>query len=372
MLHVMHVIDSLQIGGAERMLVDLANVTVELGHRASVCVTRSAGPLATELRAEVGCHVLGRRSRFDLAGLHRAGRLVRTSGADVLHVHGRSSFSLMAALRAVTPGFPPIVLHDHFGRIEIDPHLPSWFRRWGRRALSAYVGVHPQLGAIAAAAGVPADRIHTIGNALDLGRLLRAEPLDVRRELGLPATVVGIMAANLRPEKGLHVLVEALGCCAPERRPTVVVAGREADPKYVRRCRDRIAALGLSDRIVVTGERPDLPRLILGVDFAVMPSVSESGPLVLIEYLVAGLPIVATRTGEIGRGLAEGGLLGFVPPDDPRALAAELERIATAAGPELRARGGAGRHLARERFEIRGVMGRWLDIYRQVAEGRTS
>jgi glycosyltransferase involved in cell wall biosynthesis len=366
------VIDSLQIGGAERMLIDLANVTVELGHRTSVCATRSAGPLAAELRPEIGLHMLDRRSRFDLAGLRRVRRLIRTSGADVLHVHGRSSFSLMAALRAVTPGCPPIVLHDHFGRIEIDTRLPSWFRHWGRRALAAYVGVHPQLGAIAAAAGVPADRIHTIGNALDLGRLLRAEPLDVRRELGLPATVVGIMAANLRPEKGLHVLVEALGCCDPGRRPIIVVAGREADPEYVRRCRERITALGLNDRLVLAGERPDLPRLIRGADFAVMPSVSESGPLVLIEYLVAGLPVVATRTGEIGRGLAEAGLPGFIPPNNPQALAAALEQIATATGHELRVRGEAGHHLARERFEIRGVMGRWLEIYHQIGEDRTS
>src|SRR3569623_2355422 len=95
-LHVLHVVDALALGGAERMLVESANRTVFDGHRVSVCVTRSGIELAARLDPRSDLLVLGRQKKLELSPLVRLVRWIRATDDDAIHCHGRSSFSLIA------------------------------------------------------------------------------------------------------------------------------------------------------------------------------------------------------------------------------------------------------------------------------------
>jgi glycosyltransferase involved in cell wall biosynthesis len=245
-------------------------------------------------------------------------------------------------------------------------------RFWAKRFVERYVGVYAKLGAWATDAGIPPARVSVIGNALDLARIGSPQPSDIRAQLDVPAGMrLGVMVAGLREEKGLHVLLDGLARSALGRSVKILIIGGERDGDYVHRCRQQADSLALNGAVRFLGERDDVPSLIQAADFAVVPSVSESGPLVLLEYLASGLPIVASRVGHIANYFADAGLPEFVPPADADALAEAIDRLLTLTPDEWRTRGSAGRELTLREFDITRTMDSWYSLYRAaIAEYR--
>ena len=366
-MHVMHMIDSLAPGGAERMLVDIANATVAADQPVSVCVTRKRTDLADQLRPEIDLMVLGRRRRFELRPLRRFADRARRAGVDLLHAHGRSTAALAVALQLLGWLRCSILLHDHYG-IELDATVPLWFKHLGCRRIAHYVGVCSRLAAWAETAGVPRERISVIENALDLERLLRAEPIDLRRLLAIDDDRrIGLVVGGLREEKGIDLLIEAFSRC---RRglATLLIVGGPRQVGYEERCRQQVAALGLGDEVLFLGERKDVAGLIKGADFAVVPSRSESGPLVLIEFLTAGLPFVATGVGAVAQRIAALGVPDIIPAGSVEAMRSALEELLGLSRKRLRERGSCGLALARRHFDVKDTASRWRDLYRRVLE----
>jgi len=374
-LHIMHVIDSLARGGAERALIDIANQTARDGYQVSVCVTRSNCELAGELCDEIKLWILNRRARFDRKPMLQFASMVASERVDILHAHLRSTFSFLAFLKMLRLIQPPIILHDHFGdTIELErPVMPLWFRLWGRRYLSRYVGVYPKLGESARSAGVPVEKINVIEYALNFSRIRSAEPIDLRKEFNIPGHIrtVGLVVGNIRPAKGIDTLLHALSHSTRRDSVVILVVGGERDPAYAAQCRALQRALRLNQTVIFTGERSDVPRLLHSADFAVMPSRSESGPLVLLEFMAVGLPFVSTLVGNTGHRVSELGVSEFVPKEDPTALAQALDRLLELSPQERKQRGKPGQTIALEHFEIQGAVKNWYALYDSVAiEGK--
>lgn len=349
------------------MLVDIANATAADGHRVSACITRAGRDLATNLRPDVPLWVLGRQKRFDWAAMKHFASIVEEQRVDLLHAHGRSTFSFVALVKALGLVRTPILLHDHHGQIEIDSSIPLWFKLWGRHYLERYVGVYAKLGDWAAAAGVPRSKIGVIGNALDLGRIRNASPADLRKEFNVAKNKrVGIVVAGIRPEKGIFVLLEALAKLSHHDAVKIIIAGGERDSAYVRACHAQAKSLGLEGTVIFAGERADVPGLIKGAEFALIPSLSESGPLVLLEYMAGGLPFVATRVGDIAHRVEGFGGSEFVPPNDATAFAEALDRLLSLPADEWQERSERGREIAFDHFEIKQAMSRWAQTYREA------
>ena len=371
-MHVLHVIDGLGLGGAERMLVDIANRTVADGHRVSVCVTRDNVTLASELDPRVHLLVLARRARVSPLGLLRLARFIRSERVDVIHAHMRSNVAFVLQLRISRAIRTPIVFHDHYGTIEVDTSIPTWFRI-GHRFIERYVGVYDKLTAWARSAGMDPSRTTTIPNALDLSRFVGAPVSGIRAELGIDAsTTLAVMVATLRRDKGIEVLLEALARTSAREQIRVLVAGTDGEPDYAARCKARCAELGLDRTVTFLGGRTDVPSLLAAADLALLTSHTESGPLVLIEYLAGRLPVVSTRVGDIGRRLAEAGVPGFVAPGDAAAFARELDTLLALTLTARRARGELGQKILAEGWDIRSAMPRWYSVYREAIAARGS
>ncbi len=364
-MHILHIIDSLAPGGAERMLVDIANATFADGHQVSVCITRSRDDLAKQLASGIPLHILHRQQRFDIVPLRRLGRIVCDERVDLLHVHSRSTLSLLAFARSLglLNRRIPIVMHDHFGAIESRPAAPAWLRWWTKNHISRYVGVHPLLAEFAKRAGIPPTHIRVITNALDLQRLSRPKA-DVSLLFGLDGTrPIGICVGSLSQRKGTDLLVEAL------KRQTLsfnfLIVGPDAEIDFAQACRQQMNGHALAEHVHFTGARSDVPTLLAGCDFLVIPSRSESGPLVLIEGMMAGLPFVCSLVGDIAHQVAAVDPTGFVPPGDVDALTQTIHEMLSSSADDRRARGLALQAIAQQRFDIRQVMPQWYDVYRQ-------
>jgi glycosyltransferase involved in cell wall biosynthesis len=149
---------------------------------------------------------------------------------------------------------------------------------------------------------------------------------EVRRELGLADDdVVAVMVARLAPLKGHDVLLRALARIAPDQpRLRVVLVG---DGPLAGELTALAEELGITDRVVFTGLRRDVPRVLQGADMAVLPSLHEAVPISIIEEMAAGLPIVATDVGGLPDTVSDGEEGVIVPPSDVEALAAALARL---------------------------------------------
>jgi glycosyltransferase involved in cell wall biosynthesis len=213
-------------------------------------------------------------------------------------------------------------------------------------------------------------RARVIVHGVDLSRsrdlvaqrdVVRAE---VRAELGVPdGDLLVLTVANLRPEKGYDVLLDAARSIADRGLPVRFAAvgrGPLADELA-----ERHRALGLGDRFRFLGERDDVIRLLVGCDVFVLPSRQEGLPVTLMEATSTGTPIVATAVGGVPQVIHDGvdGLI--VPPGDPGALADAVERVVTDAG--LRHRLGEGAAARSSMFDVETATREVEDIYRDLA-----
>ncbi len=344
------------------MLVELANQAARDGHRVTACVTRTEISLAEKLDLRVELMILGRQRRVDPLPLLRFARWIRRNKVDVLHAHGRSSFSLCATLRAFQFVGTPIILHDHYG-VDIDPTVPRWFPLF-QRYCDAYVGVYASHRNWALRAAIPESRIRVIGNAFSaetlvaISRFARGPLSEGRSSL--------ISIGGIRREKAIDVLLEAVALL--KRDVELVVVGGDADVEYANACRRRAHRSDLVGRVTFLGSRQDALALATNASLAVHSSRAESGPLVLAEYAVLGVPFVSTRVGGIARELESAGIGRFVDAGNATELASAIEEM-LALDPGQRAKTARSRSQdARRMFDITTVMPRWYTLYSELLQ----
>ncbi|HEX9669350.1 MAG TPA: glycosyltransferase family 4 protein [Thermoanaerobaculia bacterium] len=168
-----------------------------------------------------------------------------------------------------------------------------------------------------------------------------------------------LFVGRLRLRKGVEVLLAALAGLRkqhPEAR--LLIAG---DGEHRRALERTAARLGVEEAVTFLG-RCDAARvraLLAGASALAVPSIYEGMPLVVLEGMEAGVPVVASRVSGIPEVVVDGETGWLVPPEDPEALAAALGE-ALAQPEEARRRGEAGRRRLDERFRPRHAAAAWL------------
>lgn len=210
----------------------------------------------------------------------------------------------------------------------------------------------------------PADKIEVIPNGVDTRALRRDRSPELRRELTGPEDrPVLLCPARLDPQKGHAHLLAAL-----PRLPEVILAlagTGELQPTL----EVQASELGVRDRVRFLGLRFDVPELMAASDIVVLPSLFEGLPIVPLEAMAAGRPVVATRIGGTDEAILDGETGLLVPPEDPPALAAAIRFLLEE--PQRSARMGEhGRlHVAR-RFDLATMVARTTALYTEVLDGR--
>ncbi|HYR92474.1 MAG TPA: glycosyltransferase [Terriglobia bacterium] len=223
--------------------------------------------------------------------------------------------------------------------------------------------------------GVKAERVHVIPNGINVSRFTpRPDDCDfpIRREfhIDVKAPLVTLVCRTDR-NKGLEGFMEAVPIVA-DRFPDVrfmIVGGSPCNPCYEIDIRNLAARRNLTNRLIFTGERSDIPAVLQESTLSVLPSLSESFSNSLLESMAAGLPVVATNVGGNPE-IVQDGETGFlVPPRDPAAMAAAIIRVLEA--PEMAKRfGAAGRERVMKHFSLETVIRRTSDLYMMLLERR--
>lgn len=216
--------------------------------------------------------------------------------------------------------------------------------------------------------------LSVLPNGVDTRPIREARPArdEVRRSLGYPPdALVFVSVGRITRQKNQLGLVEAFHQAFGARAAAhlLLVGGvleqggpREEDRSYGQALRARVEALGLADRVQVTGWRRDVPRLLAAGDVYVQASLWEGSPLAVVEAMAAGLPAVVADNGGVLPEFRPGLHGWIVPAGDPAPLVAAL-RAAAALPPETRATLGArAAELAVGSYDATGVAARFFEL----------
>jgi glycosyltransferase involved in cell wall biosynthesis len=360
-IRLLLVVDSLEVGGAERQVVDLAVALRRKGYGVTIACS-VAGDLSGALEeAGIPVRPLLRRlakRRLSLAYALRLRRLLRKERFDLVHAHIYAS--VVAAAIATLRSDVPLVITEHTEASWQDWRA-RWVSRWVYRRVARIIAVstpirrrlierdnvHPDLIAI-----VPNAVVSTSGPHADAPL-----PAELRERL-----LVGVVA-RLQPEKGVAIFLKAAARVAPQfPEAHFVVAG---DGPLRQQLADLAEDLGLKSRVHFLGFRSNASALMKSLDVLVVPSLSEGSPLVTLEAMAAGVPVVASAVGGIPDQMRHDkeGLL--IPPGDPDALGDTLLALLRDTD-HARRLGEAGRRRATSRFSHATMVRQIEDVYHAV------
>lgn len=367
--HIMLLGSALHIGGAERVIANLAKHLDQDRFKLTIAHLKERGVIGQEL-SDRGFEVVGIPRAASGLGKYLSFRnlaqVARERGIDLIHSH--STYSLLDSALCNTFALRGVAtVHSfHFGNY---PHLPSRYRfmeRVASRAVTQLVSVGVEQGkTICATYGLKPARMRTIVNGVEPPDA--APDQDWRARLGGGQNVIVGTICVCSEQKGLPDLL-AVAKVVTARLPNVrfVVVGdgpvREAMEKRGRE-------MGLADAVTFTGWKPNAGATMLPLfDIFFQPSLWEAMSMVVLEAMAAGKPIVATDVGDNRHVVIDGNTGFVVPRGDHAAMAAALCRLAESA-PLRESFGSAGQSRFRESYDARSMARAHEALYGEILDG---
>ena len=353
------------LGGAERMIVGLAEELRRRGHRVVPIVPRDEkrgvwlyDTLSARGFAPEAFHMT---SPYDWRLFRQLASIIRQRQVDVLHSH-EFYMGVAGGLVAKVLGRGHVItMHGshYFAERKLRARALRFVAKLGDGIVGVSAATAKELHDVL---GLGPDVVHRIDNGIAFEAGDAAAP---RRELGLRDGEQLILSiGRLSPEKGHAVMVKALAELAasadgvPPWRAAIAGGGPEEAPVGA-----LVESAGLGARVRLLGRREDVSSLHAAADIFVLPSLSEGLPLALLEAMNAGAAIVASDVGGIPEVVTHGETALLCPPGDPSALAATIRRLLGDPG-ERKRLGAAARRLVRERYDIAKMVDQYERLYR--------
>lgn len=362
-MKTIHVLSPGPTGGAETVVLNLVRGLGASGNPAAIAaiINEQDHPYVAAARAS-GIEVIeiregGRQYHRQASAIARAAKEV---GARLIHTHGyladvignwagkKANLPVVSTLHGFTVAGRRAYLYD----------IPL---RWAHRHASAVVAVSPPIVARLQSRGVKAERIQLIPNAwYKSGSVL--DRREARRALGVAddGRRVG-WVGRLSPEKGADVFIDSVARLTdPSVGVSIVGDGNERAALEL-----RAAAAGVTEQVRWHGLVPSAERFLRAFDALVLSSRTEGTPMVLLEAMAAGVPIVSTAVGGVPHMLSDSEAL-LVESERPDLLAAA---IAASLGDASLASARAAAALARVQrdFNAEPWINRHVSLYRDLA-----
>jgi glycosyltransferase involved in cell wall biosynthesis len=267
-----------------------------------------------------------------LSGTLKTWQAVRKERAEIIHAHWVIPTGLIAVIVGKYLSNKPVVVTAHRADITVFPQK-SWFARLAagfvlNRADRVVAVSNLLKERIGSEYGVEEAKIEVVNMGVNSGLFKRRDKSAVRRKLGLPAQKkIVLFAGGLIRVKGVEYLLGAASLLAGELNEVLfVIVGTGSLERDLKSMAER---LGVSEFVRFVGERPhgEIPLWVSCADVVAIPSLDEGLPVVLMEALAAGVPVIATRVGGVPEVVSEG-VNGFlIKPGDCEALAERVRLL---------------------------------------------
>jgi sugar transferase (PEP-CTERM/EpsH1 system associated) len=369
-LRIMHVVDRLDIGGTEKVMMKLIQDLNPGLFQHRICTLRGAAPQAQSWSAKVTLLDAGSGGSNLQLNVIRLARIMRTVRPTI--VHSRNWGGIEAILAARIARVPVVIHSEHGYQLEMQNGLP-WrqriFRRWSYKYATAVFTVTGQLRTYhEAQAGCPSGTIQVIYNGVDDSKF-KARPevrTRIRRELNIPSDrlVIGFVGRLVALKDVMTLLkgVEILGPGSPSAHVLIVGSGPELLrlEEYVRQ------SSRLLGRVTFTGASDNVAELLNGMDVFVLPSLLEGMSNTLLEAMSSGVPVIATGVGGNPE-VVEEGVCGYLfRPAAADELAGAMRKLLHDEHQRVRL-GTAARQLVQSKFSLDRMLSRYSEFYLSLA-----
>lgn len=364
-MKITHVVENLNRGGLERVVIDLARAQAAAGHDCQVVCLFEAGSLAPELTSH-GVPVIAcdKRQGADPRAIWRLRHALASQRTEVLHSHnGIPHYYAMVA--ALGLGLRRVVNTSHGMGSSSPASRREWLFRQSMRRADVAVAVSEAAGQRLADIGVvPPHKLRVLPNGIRTQAFRQRDPrlrAQLANSLGLaPDTQIVGFVGRLNWAKDLGTMIAAFARLLARRDDVALVLAGEGEERTA--LEGAIAQAGIGERVFLLGDRGDVPELLPAFSMFAMSSISEGYSIALLEACACALPIVATRVGGNAEIVTDGVNGLVVPPREPDALAAAIDSLLD--DPQRAAEmGRAGRAwlLSNATFEV--MASRYLDVY---------
>lgn len=364
-IRVVHLVWTLDIGGLEKMVLELTTrADRDLVQPHVVCLGEP-GALAPRFQAAgVPVECLNVQSTGKLGSVVRLVQKLRELRPHVLHTHNPTPH-LRGAIAAVLARIP-VLVHTKHGRNYTDQPRTLLANRLASCLTDRVVPVSDDAADVAARLErVSPEKIHVIRNGVDVAAFSSGRGQGQGQATQGAFTAIQVGRLNfIKDQRSLlraaRIVVDA------EPRFRLDLIGDGPDRAHLQSLCDE---LRLREHVQFLGFRDNVRELLAAATVFVLPSISEGISLTLLEAMAAGLPVVATKVGGNQEVVVanETGLL--VPAESPRELAKGILRIIQ--DPDLARRlGNAGRKRVESCFDIRVVVGQYESLYVSLLEGK--
>lgn len=369
-IHVLHVVNSLQPGGMENGIVNLAHhLPPRLIHTSVACLEQP-GSFAERLPSGCVVHLLGKGDAFTMAAVERLRAVIQQTRPQILHTHnlGPLIYAVLAA-GARTAG--PVILQGEHA--ELDAEELRIRRLWQRRVLYRAVAcvhtVSDSLRRQLQRTGLRARHMEVLRNGVDVEWFKPGDGLDARRKLGLPASaqVIGLVG-RFGPYKRHDFLLDAFGRVAAGNPGVHLLLVGGGGPEEGR-VRALVAQHPQRERIHVCGLQRDLRCYYQAMNLLVIPSLNEGLSNVLLEAMAMGIPSLAHDACGNSEIILDG-VTGRVMPMTHAGELAEAIARSLLEPEKLVAMGQASRVTTEREHSIDRMMERYTHLYERLTVGR--
>jgi L-malate glycosyltransferase len=329
---VFYLVDSLNIGGTETQAVELALRIPQAGYDVTLGCLRAQGPLLERLQGtEVVVREFYPKGGMDTpAGLYQLLRLswfLKREKFDIAHTHDLWSNLLgvpaarLAGVRAIVSSRRDLAHFDWYrGKRR------AWLRRVQNLGGAVLANATPIRDALIAEDGFAAEKLHVIHNGVDIEKFHKSGNDRTHMFPGVSEGKLIALVGNMHTDvKGHPWLIAAAPAVIQEFPSTRFVLAGDGEQRA--RFEQQVASLGLAQNFLFLGPRADIPKILGCCDIAVLPSRAEGLANAVLEYMAAGLPVIASRVGGNAE-LIEDGVTGLlVPPEDSLALSGALLKL---------------------------------------------
>jgi glycosyltransferase involved in cell wall biosynthesis len=368
-MRIVQFVNNLDMGGLERLAVDLAECQLAEGHEALIYCLTHPGRLADEATSKgITIRAFEKGPGPHLGTVIHIAKQLRHDRPDVLHTHNHlvHHYGVAAGIAA---GVRVIVNTRHRGEqrlvntpegsvITTDPsdRKSDWLFRATLPWTDSVVMISEATRQFFVKyRGIPSRKTRVILNG---ARLVKFFAVPAHPGSALPCVRFGI-AARLVPEKDHFTLLRAFSAVVAEiPHAQLRIAG---DGPMRGRIEERARELKLAESVTFLGPVADVAQFLSQLDIFVLSSLIEGMPISILEAMAAGLPIVSTRAGGVGEAAVEGQNANLVDPGDAPGLADAMIRMARR--PDLEDAGSIGRQIVQEHFRIEETWRQYRELF---------
>jgi len=324
-VRIAFVITEMRPGGMERIVLHLAKSLVDRGNDVLVVCMERGGQLYPLLKqAGVFAVVINSTGSADVSGLYRLISALRSFEPSVVHLHDYSSLPY-AAVANFFAGRNPLLFTAHGLLYEGFEPLQKRLRFFSR-FLTSISAVSSKVAQRHKMYLAWKKEIPVISNGVPEVSIDPQNRCLVREELGIDEdTFLFLAVGNPRPEKAFEDLLDAAGLLRDQGYNFyVAIAGTLTESDYCQNLLKQLDSMELQDHCLFLGFRDDTAALYAAADAFVLSSRSEGLPMVILEALMTGLPVISTRVGGIAD--AVGCIVELVDPCDPVQLSRAMNK----------------------------------------------